>query len=120
MTDSKGQFIKRVCPSFSRFEILSKPGALAPDEDLLQEVIAKVENRKTPIVLAWFGTCEITRKEGKYIKIRKPYAQNIGICINESQYFQDQILKANPKAKVILLECPYYSINKVYKQEQRR
>ena len=112
VSDSKGACIRRVAPSLARFDIISKAGAGAADNKLADTVIRRIQNKKNPVVITWFGTCEITKKRGKYISIRTPPYQNAEICIKEALNFRDKITKANKGARVIFLDCPYYSPKK--------
>jgi hypothetical protein len=77
VTDSKGQGIRRVVPSLARFKIISKAGASAADCDLLDEVKKNIKGKKSPVVLVWFGTCELTSKKGKYINLRLSKCRNM-------------------------------------------
>jgi hypothetical protein len=50
-----------------------------------KELLSEVRSHDDPIVLVWFGTCELTEKKcagvGKYIKSRSCPYQNIEITV---------------------------------------
>jgi hypothetical protein len=77
----KGDCVKRVSPSIGRFEIISKKGTNFADNDFIHSVAEKIKEDNKPIILFWFGTCELTAKKGKYIYIRQPPYQNIERCL---------------------------------------
>ena len=62
-----------------------------------------------PNVVVWLGTCEITRKEGKYIKLKDYPYQNIEFTLTAHRIFKEKILRANSNTIIVFLECPYYS-----------
>jgi hypothetical protein len=111
-TDSKGEYLKDVIPSCvkEKFNIVSKRGATVysrVDRDNLLRQITGVDN---PLILVWLGTCEITRKDDKYISLREYPYQSIEFALTEYRVLKDQIIQANISAKVLFLDCPYYSI----------
>jgi hypothetical protein len=61
--------------------------------------------------LIWSGTCEISKKY-KYIKLRSYSYQHIELVLTEYRELKNDILKVNKYAKVLYIECPYYSITK--------
>ena len=103
-------------PEFARghFTIINRGGATAIDERLIQELLSEVICHDDPIVLVWFGTCELTEKKcagvGKYIKSRSCPYQNIEITLTRYIYLRDRILYANSLCTIIFIDIPYYSI----------
>ena len=117
ITDSKGDCVKRVSPSIGRFEIISKKGTNFANNDYIRSVAEKIKEDNKPVILFWFGTCELTAKKGKYIYIRQPLYQNVEICLTEARDVKVQLLRANKEAKIVFLDCPYYSTIKYNKQD---
>ena len=109
ITDSKCDFVKRGSPSIGRLEIISKKGTNFADNDFIRSVAEKIKEDNKPIILFWFGTCELTAKKGKYIYIRQPPYQNVERCLTEARDAKVKLLIANKEAKIIFLDCPYYS-----------
>ena len=73
--------------------------------------LRKVRKAYNLIVWIWLGTCEISKKD-KYIKLRSYPYQNIELVLTEYRERRNEILKVNKYAKVLFIECPYYSITK--------
>lgn len=103
-------------PEFARghFTIVNRGGATAIDERLIKELLSEVRSHDDPIVLVWFGTCELTEKKcagvGKYIKSRSCPYQNIEITLTRNRDLRDRILYANSLCTIIFIDIPYYSI----------
>jgi hypothetical protein len=102
-TDSKGAAIKEVLPG----------GATAIDERLIKELLSEIRSHDDPIVLGWFGTCELTEKKfavaGKYkryIKSRSYPYQNIEFTLTRYRDLRDRILYANSLCYIILYRHP--------------
>lgn len=112
VSDSKGAAIKRVVPTTGRFHIIDKPGTRASDVNFLDIVKREISDKHKPIIIIWFGTCEITKKKDRFLELREPPYQNVADRITESIKFRDELLKVKPEAKIVFLECPYYSIKK--------
>ena len=68
-----------------RFEIICKKGVNSGDIDFIKSIAEKIKDDVKPIVLFWFGTCELTIKKGKYIYLRKPPYQNVEYCLTEAR-----------------------------------
>lgn len=65
-----------------------------------------------PVILIWFNTCYLTGfidKMRKYIQITNN-TNIINYIINEYTVFKEQMIMAKSSAKIIFLECPWYSI----------
>ena len=78
-SDSKGEGLRELIPDFvgNKFRILSAKGATVYNKRHVNSLLRLVKELKDPIILVWLGTCEITRKVGKYIKLYKYPYQNI-------------------------------------------
>ena len=78
-SDSKGEGLRELIPDFvgNKFRILSGKGATVHNKRHANSLLRLVKELKDPIILVWLGTCEITRKVGKYIKLYKYPYQNI-------------------------------------------
>ena len=62
----------------------------------------------------------MTAKKGKYIYIRQPPYQNIERCLTEAREAKEKLLRANKEAKIIFLDCPYYSTIKYNNKTSNR
>ncbi|CAG2255077.1 unnamed protein product [Mytilus edulis] len=104
-TDSKGFSLDRIVPDSisDKFHIVAKSGATASNDEHLKTLFAKLEELKTkdPIILIWFGTCEITTK-GKYIYLRNYPYQNIESILTGYRDLRDKILAKFKYVTIIL------------------
>ena len=116
-SESKGKGLRELIPDFvgNKFRILSAKGATVYNKRHVNSLLRLVKELKDPIILVWLGTCEITRKVDKYIKLHKYPYQNIEFILTEYRKLRYQIRRRNPSAKVYFIECPYYSITKANK-----
>ncbi|CAC5374472.1 unnamed protein product [Mytilus coruscus] len=118
ITDSKGNYLKPVIPGRLRssLHIFSEKGATI-HSNIINKAIPSIQAATSPIVLLWFGTCEISKKDGRYSDIIKYPYQSIEQTLTEYRAARDHILQTNPSATVIAIECPYFSI---YRWNQSR
>jgi len=116
-TDSKGEYLKDFIPSSvkEKFNIVSKRGATVYSRVHKDNLLRQISGVDNPLILVWLGTCEITRKDDKLISLREYPYQNIEFVLNEYRVLKDQIIQANSSAKVLFLDCPYYSITRANK-----
>ena len=97
--------------------MIAQNGASVENETIVRKVLGTVRKRNNPIVIIWLGTCEITQKTGKYVKIRQYPYQNIEFILSEYRELKNRIKEINNTAKVIFLECPYYSKTRYNKEK---
>lgn len=83
------------------------------DKDHVQSLLDAIRDVTDPLVLVWLGTCEITRKKGKYIYLRQYPYQFIEFTLSEYRELKRMIIQTNPSALVVFIDCPYYSISRV-------
>ena len=85
LTDSKGLALNEILSDDKKrkIRIIAKKGATITDIELTRRVVRAVKNYSDPIVAVWFGTCEITNKEGKYITIKSHPYQNIEFTLTK-------------------------------------
>ena len=112
ITDSKGRYLARENEKegVESIKILFSSGTTVDDLDFQSYCIRAVRYSKNPIVIIWFGTCELTRKEGKFITLREDNSEIITRLAVKYRYLKSAILKNNPSATVLFLNCPYYSL----------
>ena len=123
LSDSKGDYIKRQLSSSEQknLEIISVKGATANSPRLKQLLFEKTRSGSSPIVIVWLGTCELTEKDNRKIKIRNYSGLSdhgkITKILENYCTLKASITEQLPKAKVIFLECPYYSISRWNNEE---
>ena len=70
----------------------------------------RIKNTSKPIVVLFFGTCELTNKVGRYIHLPDNIENRIEEVIKSYAIYKERILQYNRDAVVIFLDCPYFSI----------
>lgn len=116
LSDSKGYSLERAHlenTSNLQIQFFSEAGAGIQTNkhcDTLLESIKLLSPIEEPLILIWFGTCELTQKSRKYILLRHRNEDRIDILIDLYKTYRDLIYSINSKATVIFLEVPHYSI----------
>lgn len=66
LSDCKGLCLKKVLPNQykNKFHILAENGANVNSDKLIDKLLRSIKEAEEPVILIWFGTCEITEKEG--------------------------------------------------------
>lgn len=66
---------------------------------------------KYPVLIFWFGTCSFTQKANNGLfEIKDNLDSVVTEVITSYKDTRDKLLKLNPRAKIVFLECPYYSL----------
>ncbi|CAG2255479.1 unnamed protein product [Mytilus edulis] len=77
-------------------------------KDNLESKIQELSSQHFTIYI-WLGTCDLTEKTGKFIKLRSSNNERVNyICETYKQIYK--FLSDYPTIKVVFLELPYYSI----------
>ena len=67
-----------------------------------------------PIVIIWLGTCELTTKRGRFIRLVDDIDSKLieveRKTLQPYKLYKEKVLDLNPNSTVIFLECPYFSI----------
>lgn len=61
-------------------------------------------------MIIFFGTCELTNKNGRFITIPENLESRIEQVIDTYKHYKQRILDCNPDSTVIFLDCQYFSI----------
>ena len=117
VSGSKGFTLRNAC-SQQEFPLESwciagaKTSALV---DLIQERIEKaIKKHRNIVIYVWSGTCNITAKEGKFIKLRHRDNKTIDLIVN--QYRRAiKIVDKFPGAEIKFIDCSLQSIVKYNK-----
>ena len=108
-SDSKGRSFLPFLNYRNRINLIYRSGASITN-NFMHSTLNKVRQTTKPIVVLFFGTCELTNKRGPYILV----PENLESKLNEikENYIACKlaIIESNPSAKVIFLDCPYQSI----------
>lgn len=78
------------------------------------------KRNKYPVLLFWFGTCSLTKKtNGGLFEVKDNLNQVVEDTIISYRETKLNLLSINPRAKIIFLECPYYSLS-MYNQHRQK
>ena len=88
-------------------------GAEITNENIQSYAEHQILNRrnKYPVLLFWFGTCSFTEKINGLFVLKDNIEQIVDELINTYIETKQKLLKLNRRAKIIFLECPYYSLS---------
>jgi hypothetical protein len=113
-TDSKGFCLEKVVRDSvkNNIKIVARSGATVSWDNQTQELLRTVKKAYKPVILIWLGTCEVTFKEGKYIRVRNFPYQNVEYTLTEYRELRHKIIHVNRQSKIVFIECPYYSMTK--------
>ncbi|CAG2224564.1 unnamed protein product [Mytilus edulis] len=113
VSDSKGYTLRNNCLQKEfPLETWCKSGATTEVlVNLIKTRIAKAIKRHHHIIIyLWSGTCDLTTKEGKYIKLK--FHNNRAIKIIEDQYKRAiSIIDSYQHAEIKFIDCPLISIS---------
>ena len=87
--------------------------------NVVDRALKGIKQTHKPIVLLWFGTCELTKKVGNLVKIRNSPYQNTEFTLTNYREKKSKRKQVNRTAKIIFIECPYYSVDR-WNSTQRR
>ena len=130
-SDSKGRCLLPYFTNTRKFSLIYRSGAKINDTFMQDYTVNKIKRTSNPLVILFFGTCEITNKQGKYIYLPQDLETRVDQVINRYIAYKQRILECNSEATVIFLDCPYFSITiwnflkghphpGIFDQEQKR
>ncbi|CAG2228076.1 unnamed protein product [Mytilus edulis] len=113
VSDSKGFTLRNACKE-KEFPLESwcKSGAITEVlVDLIKSRIEKsIKRHQHVIIYLWSGTCDLTKKEGRFIKIKSHSKQSIQTI--EEQYNRAiNIVSKYQNAEIKFIDCPLLSIS---------
>lgn len=109
-SDSKGRCLLPYFTNTNKFSLIYRSGGIIKDTFMQEYTISKIERTKEPLVILFFGTCELTNKNGKYIYLPRDINARVEQIIEQYSTYKRRVLECNPQATVLFLECPYFSI----------
>lgn len=66
-SDSKGRSLLPHINHFNRINLIFRGGSKITDDFLQFYTLRRIANSINPVVILWFGSCELTVKKGKFI-----------------------------------------------------
>ena len=108
--DSKGRCLLPYFTNTSRINLIYRGGSKITDNFMQEYTLNRIKRTPYPIVVPFFGTCELTNKQGKYIHLPQNIEERVNHIIEEYTNYKRKILEYNPNSIVIFLDCPYFSL----------
>lgn len=116
ISDSKGKYIQQEISTekFLDLTIISHPGLQIDNTNFIWSTLKRtIKKKEKAIVFLWIGTCNLTTKTDKYIQLTNDtpkYHSKIDDIANRLSDWKAQIQARYKHTRVIILECPPYSI----------
>ena len=108
--DSKGRSLLPYTNYRNKLNLVFRGGATIRNEFLQSYTLNKIARLRNPVVILWFGSCEMTQKNGKYISLIDNPEDKLVQIRNDYIAYKQQIKNANKNSTIIYLECPFQSI----------
>ena len=109
-SDSKGRSLLPFINYRNRMDLIFRGGAKLTDNFLQFYTLRKIANSVRPVVILWFGSCELTVKRGKFIHLAENIETKLASVIDSYLIYKQQVLEANKESKIIFIECPFQSL----------
>ena len=109
-SDSKGRALLPYINHYNRMNLVFRGGAKINSDFLQNYTLDKVSRSYNPVIVLWFGTCELTVKNGKYIFLAENLDAKLYQIKRDYIEYKEQLMITNASCKVIFLECPHQSL----------
>ena len=95
-----------------RIECRSRKGKGTTSDFFKKKLFKKIPKYQKPIVLFWFGTCELTNKpkHSKYVYLKSNLPLELENLKRRYTRLKERILRINKDATVVFIDIPYCSI----------
>ena len=108
--DSKARYLMAHVHEDPYMNINHRGGATIYNTFLGDYTLNRIKRSYKPIVIIWLGTCELTEKRGKFIRIVENIDERLDEIETQYTLYKERILSANAESTVIYLECPFFNI----------
>ena len=113
ISDSKGFTLRNNCPDFTfPFELWCIPGTRKTQDIVKNRIEMATIRHKRIAIYFWFGTCDLTEKTGKYIRLRNKTLKTVDNIIQEHQRLLNYVEKFGSEVIITIVDCPLLSIQK--------
>ena len=112
-SDSKGRSLLPFLSNINVNLIYRSGGSITDNNTnsfMQSYTLDRIKRTYKPLVLLFFGTCELWVKNGKFISIPEDLEGRVRDVIDIYHNYKQKILQYNPEATVIFLDCPYFSL----------
>ena len=108
--DSKARCLLPFLHEDPYLNIVSRPGADIHNKFLRKQTITRIKRAYKPVVIIWLGTCELTVKRGKFIRLVDNVEKRLLEIELDYSYYKEELIRENIDSTIIYLECPFFSI----------
>ena len=109
--DSKARYLMSQIHEDPYININHRGGATIRNTAFLGNyTLNRIRRSYKPIVIIWLGTCELTVKQGKYIRLVDNIDNRLDEIDIEYTEYKECVHRANNQSTVIFLDCPFFSI----------
>ena len=123
VSDSKGLWLRNYCPELSfPFELWCIPGARTKElvNPIKQRIDKAIKRHSKIAIYLWSGTCDLTEKSGKYIRLRDKSLRTVDNIIEEYKHLLKYIEKYGTQVTIRIVDCPPLSIEKWNNHPRRK
>ena len=113
--DSKVRHLENEMTANTDLTTFWRSGATLDNPILKQYVDRHISRFNKPIVILFFNTCHLTKPtyiRSKYVDLVDNADDIVNITIEKYREYKQTRLYRRPSAKIVFLECPFYSIPK--------
>lgn len=111
--DSKVRHLEKQMTAKTNITAFWRSGAKLDNYSLKKHIDRHIARFNRPIVILVFNTCyltTVTDKHAKYIDLVPNEDEIVNFVIEKYRDFKQQRLYNKPSARIVFIECPYYSI----------
>ena len=111
--DSKVRHLEELMTNKTHIVSFWRSGATLDNVALRRHVDRHISRYNRPVVILFFNTCSLTGFSDEtrtYIDLTENSAEIVNVIIEQYKQFKQQRLYQKPSAKIIFIECPFYSI----------
>lgn len=120
VADSKGRELRKQRVYNAHLNIFYQPGAKLRNVHLDLYIKRHLNNRtvRSPVVLIWLGSCELTIKTvNGYVLIGNLDAHVSRLILSYEAYKQE-LIAINPRSRIVFMPCPYFELKTYNKSRQ--
>ena len=120
VADSKGRELKKQRVYNAHINIFYQPGAKLRNVHLDSYIKRHINNRtvRSPVVLIWLGTCELTIKTVSGYALINNLDEHVTQLIKSYETYKQELIAINPRTEIVFLPCPFFDLKTYNKSRQ--
>ena len=111
--DSKIRHLNYEMADKTYLRMIWRSGANIDNEYLVKQTDRYIRRYNNPAIIAWFGTCELTRvtdKHKKYIDLAPNFTNVVDIVVDKYRTYKHNRILAKSSTRIVFLCVPMYSM----------